>query len=110
MKGTRGVTALPGMTATVTATYRQTSARGRRILVPISAIFSDDTGKQIVWVIGSDQCAIRRPVTIGAAAGDQIEIASGVSPGDRIVVAGAPFVREGMPVRDLGEALGDSQP
>jgi membrane fusion protein, multidrug efflux system len=48
-------------------------------------------------------------VKMGAAAGGQIEIVDGSRPGDRIVVAGAPFLSEGVKVRDLGDALGDVQ-
>ena len=38
--------------------------------------------------------------------GRQIEILDGLQPGDRIAVAGASFLRDGMKVRDLGDALG----
>jgi membrane fusion protein, multidrug efflux system len=34
----------------------------------------------------------------------------GLQPGDRIAVAGVSFLREGMRVRDLGNALEGSQP
>ena len=50
------------------------------------------------------------PVKIGAATGGQIEIVDGLQPGDRIAVAGVTFLREGMKVRDLGDALGGGQP
>ena len=43
---------------------------------------------------------------LGEATGGQIEIADGLQPGDRIAVAGVTFLREGMKVRDLGDALG----
>ena len=97
---------LPGMTATVTATYRRPGARSRRVLVPISAVIKEDTGEQVTWVIGPDQMISRRLVKMGAAAGSQVEIVDGLRPGDRIVVAGAPFLSPGMRVRDLGDALG----
>jgi multidrug efflux system membrane fusion protein len=35
-----------------------------------------------------------------------VEVVEGLQPGDRIVVAGVRFLREGMKVRDLGDALG----
>jgi RND family efflux transporter MFP subunit len=105
-----GVNVLPGMTATVALTYRRASILDSRILVPISAVYKDSTGEQIAWVLGPDQAVSRRPVKIGEATGDRIEILDGLRPGDRIVVAGAPLLREGMKVRDLGDALGGSQP
>uniref|UniRef100_Q01UC4 Efflux transporter, RND family, MFP subunit n=1 Tax=Solibacter usitatus (strain Ellin6076) TaxID=234267 RepID=Q01UC4_SOLUE len=106
MPAPRRVNVLPGMTATVAATYRRAGARGRRILVPISAVFKEDTGEQVAWIIGPDQLIGRRLVKMGAATGGQVEILDGLRPGDRIVVAGAPFLSPGMRVRDLGDALG----
>ena len=106
MQAPRRFTVLPGMTATVVATYRRPGAQSRRILVPISAVFKEDTGQQVTWVVGADQMVSRRLVKMGAAAGDQVEIVDGLQPGERIVVAGAPFLSPGMRVRDLGDALG----
>jgi RND family efflux transporter MFP subunit len=108
MKAPRGVTVLPGMTATVTATYRRPGTLGRRILVPISAVYKQAGGDQVAWVIGPYQMVSRRIVKMGSATGGEVEIVSGLRPGDRIVVAGAPFLTEGMKVRDLGDALGGS--
>src|SRR6185312_10529344 len=55
LKAPPGVLLLPGMTATVTLTYHRASILGNRILIPISAIFKDETGEQIAWVLGSEQ-------------------------------------------------------
>ncbi|HEX3470876.1 MAG TPA: efflux RND transporter periplasmic adaptor subunit, partial [Silvibacterium sp.] len=109
MKAPPGVTALPGMTATVTITTRGARAAGHRLLVPISAVSKQETGEQVAWVLGPDETVHRRPVKLGPPTGGQIEIVEGLEPGDRIVVAGVVFLREGMKVRDLGDALGGSQ-
>jgi RND family efflux transporter MFP subunit len=106
----KGVKLLPGMTATVTVNYRRASSLGSPILVPIAAVFKDSTGEQVAWVIGPDQTVTRRPVKLGTATGGRIEIVKGLKPGDRVAVAGVSFLREGMKVRDLGDALGDGQP
>jgi multidrug efflux pump subunit AcrA (membrane-fusion protein) len=105
-----GVNLLPGMTATVAMTYRRASILGGRILVPIAAIFEAGPGQQAAWVLGPDQTVARRAVKTGEATGGRIEIVDGLQPGDRIAVAGVTFLREGMKVRDLGDALGGSQP
>jgi membrane fusion protein, multidrug efflux system len=47
-----------------------------------------------------------RKVTLGQALGGHVEIIDGLQPGDRIAAIGASFLREGMRVRDLGDALG----
>ena len=110
MKSIPGMTALPGMTATVTVLYRRANILGSRVLVPISAVANLSSGEQVSWVLGSDQTVTRRPVKTGEVSGGQIEILGGLQPGDRIAVAGMNFLREGMKVRDLGNALGGSQP
>jgi RND family efflux transporter MFP subunit len=101
-----GVNLLPGMTATVTLTYRRAGILGGRIHVPIAAVSKDGASEQVVWVVGTDETVSRRPVKLGEASGGRIEIVDGLEPGERIAVAGVTFLREGMRVRDLGDALG----
>ena len=109
MKAPPRITALPGMTANVTITIRGNERPGNLVVVPISAVSKQDTGEQVVWILGADQTVHRRIVKLGAPTGNQIEIISGLQSGDRIVVAGATFLQEGMRVRDLGNALGGGQ-
>jgi multidrug efflux system membrane fusion protein len=105
-----GVRVLPGMTATVTLSYRRASILGDPILVPISAVFNDREGEQVAWILGSDSKVTRRNVKLGRPIGGQIQIVEGLEPGDRIAVAGVTQLREGMKVRDLGDELGGSSP
>jgi RND family efflux transporter MFP subunit len=111
MKAQPGAAVLPGMTATVTLTYRRGAQFDRRLLVPVSAVYKEpSSGEQVAWVIGEDQIVKRRPVKIGEATDARIEVVDGLQSGDRIAVAGVRFLREGMKVRDLGDALGDGRP
>jgi RND family efflux transporter MFP subunit len=110
MQAPPNVNLLPGMTATVTLTYRRASILESRILVPIAAVYKDSSGEQSVWVIGPGDIVTRRPVKIGEPTGGRIEVLLGLQPGDRIAVAGVTFLREGMKVSDLGDALGGGQP
>ena len=110
MKSQPGINLLPGMTATVNLSYRRARILNDRILVPISAVSKDAKGEQVAWVVRPEQTVSRRPVKIGEATGGRIEIVEGLQPGDRIAVAGVTFLREGMKVRDLGDALGGSSP
>jgi len=109
MSSPSGVTILPGMTATVTVTYRRPGHRVNRIFVPVSAISRKNNGAQVAWVIGPDQIARSCPVKMGAARDGEIEIVEGLKPGERIAIAGTSFLRDGMKVRDLGNALGVRQ-
>ncbi len=109
MSSPSGATVLPGMTATVTVTYKRPAHRGNHAFVPVSAITRKDNGMPVAWVIDRDQIARSCPVRIGAARDGEIEIVEGLKPGDRIAVAGAAFLRDAMRVRDLGNALGNGQ-
>src|SRR5262245_45367990 len=104
-----GFKALPGMTATVSVSYWPAGVPTNRILVPVSAVAMLETGGQVAWVIGPDQTVKPRPVKVGDVTRGGIEILGGLQPGDRIVVAGLKFLRDGMKVNDLGNALGGPQ-
>lgn len=106
MQSPAEIQVLPGMTATVTATYRRASVLGNRILVPVSAVTKQESGQQVAWVIGPESTVVPRPVSLGGVTGGEVEIIKGLQPGDRIAVAGVTFLRDGMKVRDLGDALG----
>lgn len=105
MQAPEGIRILPGMTATVTADYRRAAILGDRVHVPVSALLQADEGEQVVWIVGDDGRISSRAVQVGAALGGQIEVEEGLEPGERIAVAGVRFLRDGMRVRDLGEAL-----
>jgi membrane fusion protein, multidrug efflux system len=110
MKAPPGVNLLPGMTGTVTLTYRRASILGGQILVPMAAIIKESTGAEVAWAIGPDGNVERRPVKTGSATGSSIVVLEGLQPGERIAVAGVPFLREGMKVRDLGDQLESNRP
>jgi RND family efflux transporter MFP subunit len=109
MQSPEGVALLPGMTGSVTMTYRRADILENRIHVPITAVFHESAGESIVWVLDAGQQARRRPVRLGSPSGDQIEILEGLAPGEQIAVAGVRFLRDGMAVRDLGSSLGGIQ-
>ncbi len=90
-EGAAGLNILPGMTSSVTLTYRRASILGGRILVPISAVLQESSGEQVVWILGPDLIVRRSSVKLGEATGGQVEILSGLQPGDRIAVAGVTF-------------------
>lgn len=110
MQAPENIRVLPGMTASVSVRYRRASVLGQRILVPVEAVTQNATGDQVVWSLGEAMKVSPRTVTLGEATGGRVEIVKGIEPGDRIVVAGTRFLRDGMQVRDLGDALGESRP
>jgi RND family efflux transporter MFP subunit len=90
---------LPGMTATVTADLLPgEKGAGTTTLVPASAVVSDNNKRATVWLVDEDTMTVKpKSVTPGQLLGDSMEV-SGLASGDRVVVAGASFLREGMKV------------
>jgi RND family efflux transporter MFP subunit len=70
-----------------------------RLLVPKTAVRTD-AGATVVFVVNSEERVERRAVRAGAAEGEQVEIVSGVSAGERIVVDGPPTLSDGARVKE----------
>jgi RND family efflux transporter MFP subunit len=99
----KGVNLLPGMAVSVEAADAEGDAAEATatIRVPLAAVAADAQGQPGVWVVKDDGRVARRPVRTGAVVGADIVVASGLSPGERIVAAGVGALREGMQVRPL---------
>jgi membrane fusion protein (multidrug efflux system) len=85
----------PGMFVNVVLQRDQREA----IVVPEEALVPEQD-KQFVFVV-ADGVATRREVRIGARRPGEVEILSGLAPGERIVIEGTVKVRDGGPVQDL---------
>ncbi|WP_117212161.1 efflux RND transporter periplasmic adaptor subunit [Allorhizocola rhizosphaerae] len=81
----------PGMSALVRLRVREAA---ETIAVPAAAVFSSN-GQDTVWVRAADGKAVRRPVKVGVAGRDLLQITDGLGEGDTIVVKGADKVHEG---------------
>jgi membrane fusion protein (multidrug efflux system) len=66
------------------------------VLVPLLAVIPMEDSKA-VYVVNSSQ-AKRREVEFGIIRGDQIQITSGLEPGDKLIIAGHRFVAPGQKV------------
>jgi len=88
----------PGMTARVNILTEQ---RDNSVVVPASAILSNDTGSYVY--VCEDETAIRRPVTTGITDGDRVEIVKGLSQGELLIVKGQQFLNDKTPVKVSGE-------
>lgn len=93
----------PGMSATARFDLPDrvpSTGTEQRVLVPRAAV-QELNGATVVFVPGGDRQFTPRPVTIGAAYGSDVEVVSGIDPGDRIVVKGA-FTLKSQAVRGAG--------
>lgn len=67
--------------------------------LPATAILDRD-GKSFVWVVDPANSTVSlRAVGLGAREGDAVAVTSGISAGERIVIAGVHSLAEGQPVR-----------
>ena len=96
---------LPGMTVTVIAT-RKTGAQQESISVPASAVVGDEREKHkhYIWLVTENSTVAKQSVEVGRITGQRIEILSGLKAGQRIVIAGAHYLRPDQPVRLLDES------
>ncbi len=102
----------PEMTASVTfqepraATVAETrgapgATRAPTLLVPKRAVVAQN-GQSAVWIV-RESTATRRPVTLGRERLDQVEVASGVLPGETVVLAPPPGLANQALVRIKGK-------
>ena len=99
----------PGMAARVTFNFDGYLEGRTAYLVPLSAI-AIDVGLQTGGASEADEAPIFvfdeaggrarvRTVRVGDLRGNRIEVFEGLEPGDQVISAGVPFLRDGMEVR-----------
>ena len=98
----------PGMTAELTLLFAFEEGGDSGYLVPIQAVVpglkSDD---RHVFIFDPDTSTLRKTaVQAKGLVGNQVIITAGVSPGDAIVVAGVPFLRDGQQVKLMNPSHG----
>ncbi|MFZ5475452.1 MAG: efflux RND transporter periplasmic adaptor subunit, partial [Myxococcota bacterium] len=74
----------PGMSATA---FVDAGATRDAVVVPDAAVV-ESAGETLVFVKTGPEAFAMRPVRLGARAGDRWEVEGGLSPGERVVVAG----------------------
>jgi len=90
---------LPGMTATVYAEmFSEEANSDLTFALPVSAVISDNEKQATVWVV-DEKTMTANPVQVtpGLMIGDTMQV-TGLNPGARVVIAGAPFLRNDMKV------------
>jgi RND family efflux transporter MFP subunit len=90
---------LPGMTATVFAeVFTSESGSSMSVDLPISAVVSDTDKNAVVWIVDESTMTVSsKPVKTGMMTSNSITV-TGLDAGERVVTAGAAFMREGMKV------------
>ena len=105
-----GIQILPGMTAIARGTEQRREGAVAGTVLPGTAVAADTSGGHFVWTLtaAADGFATtqRSDVTVGKLTPQGVEVTSGVSPGDLVVVAGVNVIREGQQVRVMQAAEG----
>ena len=86
----------------------QTQIRTNALIVPQRAVAELQGGYQVV-VVGEGNKAHLEPVTVGDQVGSNWIIASGLNPGDKVVVEGALKAKEGAVVNPQPYTTGTNQ-
>lgn len=98
---------LPGMIAKVSFANRR---EGDIVLLPQDFVVTRLDGNG-VFVAGDDHIARWRPLTLGALIGTQVEVVSGLAPGDRVVTVGQRGLSDGdeLIITRAGECCEDGR-
>lgn len=94
----------PGMFVAVTLVREQQTS----VVVPEGSVIPEQS-KQYVFTVVNDK-AQRREVEVGHRAPGQVQILSGLDPGERIVVEGALKLRDGMAVSEATRMADNTEP
>ena len=88
---------LPGMTAKVTIRLHNHTDKAPIAYVPTSSIVSSSNNQLAVWLVDEQSGRVTlRAVSTGIPDGNKVPVTAGLRSGDRIVIAGASQLREGM--------------
>lgn len=72
------------------------------LVIPQSAIIEED-GNKYLYIVNDDNRAERIKVETGLSSADEIVILSGLTEGERVVVTGAEFLKDGTSVKIVGQ-------
>jgi len=94
----------PGMFARV---YVETATHTDALVIPKAALSLESIGDTIYVAAG--QAASRREVQLGYQEGDLVEVVSGLSDGELVIVVGHDGLSDGTPIQILNRPAGDSR-
>ncbi len=103
------VTILPGMTANVVISVKPSGKNEKQFLLPVWAVNSNEGDNQESVFVVDDKSepwvVNRRVITAGKLTDDSILVTGNLKDGERVVIAGASRLQDGMKVSDVPEFL-----
>jgi RND family efflux transporter MFP subunit len=88
-----------GMVASVEIEARAQPERDARLLAPALSLLDARADQGVVYVVDEQNIARRRSVRTDGITSGGVLIVEGLSPGERVIAAGAAYARDGAPVR-----------
>jgi RND family efflux transporter MFP subunit len=99
MKRPENIRVLPGMSASVKVDFSQFFSKADSFYLPVSAVVADAALKGTVWLVNEDKMEVEPvSVKVGTMRGNRIQVTDGLTEGQRVVVAGVPFLYKGLKV------------
>ncbi len=77
-------------------------------VVPVAAVLPGEEGGTALLTVGSDSLAHRRPAKLGVRDGNQVQILSGVRPGEEVIVSGGLGLDDKAKVKVVTTAVEES--
>jgi multidrug efflux system membrane fusion protein len=106
MPAPTGIRILPGMTATVSIEFASVLTDESNIIVPAVAVWADDAGHSMVWVVDTKTMTVhRRAISTGDLTGtDSIKVTKGINPEEVIAISGVSKLQEGQVIRKFEQS------
>lgn len=76
----------------------RTGTRPNSVLIPQGALFRDAEGNPLVWIVGKENKAEQRKITLGDAIDNRWLVTSGLKAGDQVIVEGLQGLSAGMTI------------
>ena len=90
---------LPGMTVMVKIDLSKVIDSENIFYLPVSAVVADVALQGTVWIVDEQTMQVGPvSVTVGTMQGSRIQVKEGIEAGQRIVIAGVPFLYDGLKV------------
>ncbi|EJG02058.1 efflux RND transporter periplasmic adaptor subunit [Flavobacterium sp. F52] len=87
---------VPGM---VCRAYLGSTASKNSIIVPVTAVQVDYSGKRFVWLMTKDNKAVYKEVKLGGLSQNGVKVTDGLQEGDHLITAGYQNISEGTIVK-----------
>jgi len=77
------------------------------VIVPASALLNSDTGTDKIMVVGTDNLAHERVISVGVRQGDNVQIAGGIEEGEKVIVSGGLGLDDKAKIKIVTKAADD---